>query len=271
LGWSPFDNGGWAFDPVFGWSFIGSQPWGWLPFHYGGWAFQPGLGWAWSTCGFGPGLGWLPSTGVFVRRRRGPIGVIPIHPLDKHGRAPRNLVHGVFPVERGVVGRTLQPAEGKDWEVVRKAPAETLSGNLVRTGAPQVTSRLLTGGAAGGRGSIAFDAHGHRFVNANGGVSAGGAVATGGVVSQRVVANNGAAKTATSGRTGAPLASGRGGNAPPRGMTPPPARSSGGGSYSGRGSRGGGWSGGGGSSSHPSTGGGSSGGASHPSGGGRPH
>src|SRR5215813_4437206 len=117
VGWSPFDNGGWYFDPVLGWTFIGSQPWGWLPFHFGGWAFEPGLGWAWSSCGLGSGWRWQPSTCVFVRHRHGhaPVGVVPIHPLDRRGQTPRNLVHGVFPLEsRGRPGRTMHPAEGVD-------------------------------------------------------------------------------------------------------------------------------------------------------------
>jgi len=66
LGWSPFDFGNWYYDPFFGWSFIGSQPWGWLPYHYGGWLFQPGIGWVWnpSHMAGGGGIGrWRPVTG----------------------------------------------------------------------------------------------------------------------------------------------------------------------------------------------------------------
>ena len=72
LGWSPFDYGSWYYDPFFGWSFIGGQPWGWLPYHYGGWLFRPGVGWVWSPSGsFGGGGGvgrWRPVLAV-VRRR----------------------------------------------------------------------------------------------------------------------------------------------------------------------------------------------------------
>ena len=294
LGWSPFDNGGWGFDPVFGWTFIGAQPWGWLPYHFGGWGFAPGIGWAWSSCGFGNGFGWLPSTGVFVRRRRGPIGVVPIHPLDKRGQTPRNLVHGVFPVERGVVGRTLQRAEGTDWQVVKKAPQETLTSNRILAGAPERTSRIMASGASGPAGSrgamvsressIVYDARERKFVNANAAGTRGVnvAVTSGGATSQRVAAGNtrvaSASGTGSSLRTpSVPGSGGRGGGAPPaRTMTPPPARSSGGGSYSGGGR--GGWSGASGGSSGRSSGSSAGGGgASHPSGGsapsggGRPH
>src|SRR5216683_1307175 len=55
LGWSPFASGGRFMDPMYGWSFIGGQPWGWLPYHFGGWVFDPFFGWLWSP-GFGFGL-----------------------------------------------------------------------------------------------------------------------------------------------------------------------------------------------------------------------
>src|SRR6267142_966324 len=70
FGWSPFDFGSWYYDPFFGWSFIGGQPWGWLPYHYGGWLFRPGVGWVWSPTGsFGSGgVGrYRPVTGVWVK------------------------------------------------------------------------------------------------------------------------------------------------------------------------------------------------------------
>jgi uncharacterized protein DUF6600/FecR-like protein len=279
LGWSPFDGGGWAFDPVFGWTFIGAQPWGWLPYHFGGWGFLPGIGWAWSSCGFGNGFRWLPSTGVFVRHRRGPIGVVPIHPLDKRGQTPRNLVHGVFPVERGAVGRTLVPAERADWQVVRKAPQETLTSNMIRTGAPVRSSRFMGNGPAGSHGvmagrpsSIVYDALERKFVNANapGSRVVSVASASGTATSQRVGGTNRAASSTGAGSSlRKPAASGaRGGTPPSRVLPPPRARSSpGAGSYSGGGrkSSGGGSSG---SVAHPSSGGSSS---SHPSSGGRPH
>src|SRR5713226_1827787 len=88
LGWSPFDNSNWFFDPVFGWSFIGYQPWGWLPYHFGGWLFQPGFGWVWVPTGFG-GIGrpvpWRPVTAVWVHSG-GALGLVPAHPMDARGK-----------------------------------------------------------------------------------------------------------------------------------------------------------------------------------------
>jgi hypothetical protein len=46
-GWSPFQDGGWAFYPGFGYMWVSSYPWGWMPYRYGNWLFIPGQGWFW--------------------------------------------------------------------------------------------------------------------------------------------------------------------------------------------------------------------------------
>ncbi|HXL20947.1 MAG TPA: DUF6600 domain-containing protein [Candidatus Dormibacteraeota bacterium] len=312
FGWCPFDNGGWFFDSGFGWSFIGSQPWGWLPFHFGSWLFEPGLGWVWLPGAFGSGgFGlWRPSTGVWVRGRGGLLGVVPVHPLDAHGKTPLNLAHGVFPVDRGAVGAAIHPAGGgAEWKVLKTPPREALTSSLVRSAPPERLSRTLLAGPAGSRAvtvtrdsSIAYDAREHKFVNTNApsgaangetrseknaaatnvGVTArtgepSGRTGTGTNAGTNTAGGNGSAVVV---RTPTPPSSARGSNPPPpvRVMTPPPApRSSGGersGGYSGAGSAGSSrGSSGGGSVSHPSSSGAGSGSSSHPSssGGGRPH
>ena len=45
--WSPFQDGGWAFYPGFGYTWVSGYPWGWMPYNYGNWAFIPGFGWVW--------------------------------------------------------------------------------------------------------------------------------------------------------------------------------------------------------------------------------
>ena len=50
-GWSPYQDGGWAFYPGYGYMWVSSYPWGWMPYRYGNWAFVPGFGWIWQ-----PGL-----------------------------------------------------------------------------------------------------------------------------------------------------------------------------------------------------------------------
>ncbi len=45
--WSPFQDGGWAFYPGFGYMWVSGYPWGWMPYSYGSWAYAPGFGWVW--------------------------------------------------------------------------------------------------------------------------------------------------------------------------------------------------------------------------------
>ncbi len=56
--WSPFQDGGWANYPGFGYMWVSGYPWGWMPYNYGNWAFVPGFGWVWQ-----PGY-WNPWYGV---------------------------------------------------------------------------------------------------------------------------------------------------------------------------------------------------------------
>jgi hypothetical protein len=56
--WSPFQDGGWAFYPGFGYMWVSGYPWGWMPYSYGNWAFAPGYGWVWQ-----PGY-WNPWYGI---------------------------------------------------------------------------------------------------------------------------------------------------------------------------------------------------------------
>lgn len=47
-GWSPYQNGHWAFYQTLGWTWISFDSWGWLPYHYGFWAFDAQYnGWFW--------------------------------------------------------------------------------------------------------------------------------------------------------------------------------------------------------------------------------
>ncbi len=51
MGWDPFMDGAWAFNPGFGFGWVSAYPWGWTPYHYGSWVFLPGYGWAWQPGG----------------------------------------------------------------------------------------------------------------------------------------------------------------------------------------------------------------------------
>jgi hypothetical protein len=180
LGWSPFTSGGWFMDPVFGWSFMGSQPWGWLPYHFGGWIYDPVFGWLWSPGGLGYGAAygyvpWRPVTGVWVRSKPGLIGIVPVHPLDAHGKPPINLAHGVFPVRGGGINERVPVNTGENWKVVKTPPGNTLtSRTMVASAPPPRVSRTIAAGSVGTHviavdhnSSIAYDPREHRFVNAN--------------------------------------------------------------------------------------------------------
>jgi len=174
LGWSPFDYGSWYFDPFFGWSFIGYQPWGWLPYHYGGWLFQPGFGWVWAPTGFG-GIGrpvpWRPVTAVWVHSG-GTLGLVPVHPMDARGKTPINLAQGVFPVSGRGASESMAGNTGANWKVLKQPPLEALTNSVAASAPPARLSRTVISGNTGSRvvtlskdSSIAYDPHEHRFVN----------------------------------------------------------------------------------------------------------
>jgi hypothetical protein len=179
LGWCPFDFGSWYYDPFFGWSFLGSQPWGWAPYHYGGWLFQPGIGWVWSPTGAygGGGVGrWRPVTGVWLRNSTGTVAIVPSHPLDVKGKTPLNLSAGAFEVtSRGVTG-AMPVASSAGWRVENKAARDIMQNQLAEVAAPSRVARTMaaTGGASGmrvaagnGSSTIVYDRAEHRFVNAD--------------------------------------------------------------------------------------------------------
>ena len=178
LGWCPFDFGSWYYDPFFGWSFLGSQPWGWAPYHYGGWLFRPGIGWVWSPAGSfgGGGIGrWRPVTGVWLRNSTGTVAIVPSHPLDVKGKTPLNLASGAFEVSsRGVTG-PLPAASSRVWKVENKPARDLIENQLAQVAAPVRVARTMAAGvgtpgtriAAGSLGStIIYDRAEHRFVNA---------------------------------------------------------------------------------------------------------
>jgi hypothetical protein len=178
-GWSPFASGGWFTDPIFGAAFIGNQPWGWLPYHCGGWIFDPIYGWLWTSGGFGgcgASVGWVPVTGVWVHPKKhpGPIGLVPVHPLDVRGKTPINLPRGVFPVTGGSVSPRLAASTGEEWKVVKSAPRNTLSTTLIAAAPPMRVSRTVATNqlaphavAVDHGSSITYDPREHRFVNSN--------------------------------------------------------------------------------------------------------
>jgi len=264
LGWSPFAGGGWFNDPMYGWAFVGSQPWGWLPYHYGGWVYDPFFGWLWSPgLGFGYGFGgyvpFRPVTGVFVKSKNGLLGLVPTHPLDVKGKEAINLAKGIFPVAGGAVSQQTIASAGDSWKAMKAPPRESLTGTaVVASSAPMRVSRTIVGGGSNARvvtldrsSTITYDAREHRFVNgasvaqqrtgAEAKTSAAAAASTGDRSAQgraEVAAAAGARIPAANARI--PTSSARSASPPMRAMTPPPRPYSGGsaGGWSGGGSRG---------------------------------
>ncbi|HEY2820202.1 MAG TPA: DUF6600 domain-containing protein [Candidatus Acidoferrum sp.] len=177
-GWSPFDSGFWSNDPSIGLSFIGNQPWGWLPYHYGGWLYDPGYGWLWSPNAFGGGgllyggyPGYSPVTGTWLRggKGKGPIGIVPTHPLDAKSKVPQNLTRGVFPVSNGMIAKLAPVPAGEQFKTVKSVPTNTINTRMATTAAPARVERTMTGAsrsvALGGGSSLAYNASAHRFVS----------------------------------------------------------------------------------------------------------
>ncbi len=172
LGWSPFSSGQWIFDSFQGWTWVSFEPWGWLPYHFGSWVSSPAYGWLWVPGGFGTGTlnYWRPATAVWVRSGNS-VGVVPVHPLDTHGKTPVNLAQGVIPSTG--TGTRLVAGAGDKWKVLKAPPQRALASSLAATSPPVRLARaLLTGtsgvraGSVGRDSSIVFDPREHRFVNA---------------------------------------------------------------------------------------------------------
>ena len=187
LGWSPFDYGTWYFDPAFGWTFVGSQPWGWLPYHYGGWISAPGYGWCWSPGGYfgnfgnyGWGYGnrrrWRAATAVWVRST-GLTGLVLSHPMDKNGKRPINLNQGVFPVTARGVSDRIVVGTATNWKIEKRPAQNLLQSRLQPAAQPAPVAMSIFGGGGGGgvsgrmnagrESSILYDPASHRFVRSN--------------------------------------------------------------------------------------------------------
>lgn len=194
-GWSPFAYGGWYSDPFLGMNFISSAPWGWLPFHYGSWMNGP-MGWMWMPTGFGFGgfgygyggfgfapLGYgsgyggyggpvyRPITAVWVHSG-GTTGLVPVSPQDKNGKAPVNLVHGIYTLKGNTVAATPTAFQSGDkWSVEKNPPRGALSASTFAASTqPARVSRTILGNRAvtlSRDSSIAYDPANHTFVNSN--------------------------------------------------------------------------------------------------------
>lgn len=192
--WAPYSSGQWCWYPGWGYTWIGSEPWGWLPYHYGGWDFIPGKGWVWFpgslktwspsqvTWFHGPSwVGWIPHS----HRKDAAItcgnncggGVVSASTFRQGGLLTSNLLLGLNPTmgekvkEPGIIPSltaklpgpavALSAAESKGFQ---GKPAQTPAG----TGIPNTATTSLVSrpaGAAPPNSPIVYDPQDARYIN----------------------------------------------------------------------------------------------------------
>jgi Family of unknown function (DUF6600)/FecR protein len=76
MGWDPFMDGGWAWYPGYGYTWVSAYPWGWTPYHCGSWLYGTSFGWAWQPGGCGSWFGFPPviNPPTTFRRPQPPAG-----------------------------------------------------------------------------------------------------------------------------------------------------------------------------------------------------
>ena len=108
--WTPYFNGKFVLDPILGWIWVSSEPWGWMPYHFGSWLLSPNLGWVWVPGGPGGLQQWEPSRVNWVSVGN-QVGWVAKSPNDREG-APANAAPGIVVMS----GKT--PFNGKEANVV---------------------------------------------------------------------------------------------------------------------------------------------------------
>lgn len=91
---TPYFNGTWRLDPLLGWIWVSSEPWGWMPYHFGTWLLSPVLGWVWVPGGAAGLSQWQPARVNWVRVGN-QTGWVAMSPNDREG-VPANAAHGVI-------------------------------------------------------------------------------------------------------------------------------------------------------------------------------
>jgi len=102
-GWSPFQDGGWAFYPGAGYMWVSGYPWGWMPYNYGNWAFVPGFGWVWQPGYYNPWYGIPQVVNPPVRTK------VPTPPVRGHQTVMVGLGLAANPATGGLSRLTINP------------------------------------------------------------------------------------------------------------------------------------------------------------------
>jgi len=84
--WSPYSNGQWVWEPGYGYTWVGNEPWGYAPYHYGNWFYNTGYNqWMWQPPAYqyqsnadAMAAAWLPAlVGFFLTGGNGVTGYNP--------------------------------------------------------------------------------------------------------------------------------------------------------------------------------------------------
>ena len=96
-GWDPFMDGGWAWYPGTGYTWVSAYPWGWTPYHCGSWRFVQSFGWGWQPGGCGSGFGFPPVINAPVNFH------VPQPPVGRPGSGT------IVMTPRPIISRSLVP------------------------------------------------------------------------------------------------------------------------------------------------------------------
>ena len=147
-GWSPFQDGAWAFYPGAGYMWVSGYPWGWMPYNYGNWAFIPGFGWVWQPGYYNPWYG-IPQVVNPPVRTKVPTPPVSGHQTVMVGRglaanpvagAPRRLT-----INPGSAGFGVPRGSVRHLDRVAKTMDRTSHPVVVATVPPVSTTRTTTG------------------------------------------------------------------------------------------------------------------------------
>lgn len=95
-GWSPYGNGQWVWEPGYGYTWVGNEPWGYAPYHYGNWFYSTAYNqWMWQPPAYQYqsnadvfAASWLPAlVGFFLTggtNGYGGIGWVPLAPGEQY-------------------------------------------------------------------------------------------------------------------------------------------------------------------------------------------
>jgi len=147
-GWSPFQDGGWAYYPGFGYMWVSGYPWGWMPYNYGNWAFAPGFGWVWQPGYWNPWYGIPQVVNPPVRTK------VPTPPVRGHQTVMVGLGLAANPATGAPHRLTINPNSAafgvprgsvRHLDRVAKTMAQTSRPVVVATAPPASTTHSTTG------------------------------------------------------------------------------------------------------------------------------